>query len=234
MRIILTAALLGLSAVGAAQAADLAVPPAVATEAFDWSGFYLGATAGAGLLTASVPAEYGYEYGSYYGNIDYSAAGGLLGIGASAKLQSGSFVYGIDADVSYSNLQADGSTYPDYYYSSATWNWLATLRATAGLAVDKTLFYATAGVAAVGATYDICAYTGCDDDYYDTHRDTTQVGLVVGAGVETAIADNLTFKGEVLYVGLPDYVTDVDYDDYYTATLSSNAVLARAGLNWKF
>jgi outer membrane immunogenic protein len=76
------------------------------------------------------------------------AAGGTLGF----NLQAGSFVYGLEADLSWLNNK---STYVDpngainNFYPSETnrLNDLGTVRGRLGLAVDRSLFYFTAGLA---------------------------------------------------------------------------------------
>ena len=237
MKLILAISALALSA-GAALAADapLMMEPSVSSTAgYDWSGFYAGVVGGVGMITANVPGDDGVFYGSYYGNIDAADVGGTIGLEAGTQGQYGSFVVGVEGDISWGWLKTNVNSYSDYYESHASWDWLATLRGRAGIAVDNTLFYATAGLAAVSANYGSCYYEDCEPDYSDDYtKTTTQFGIVAGVGAEVAVGDNMTLKGEVLYVGLPSTTFDVPYNSYYSATFSSSTVLARAGLNFKF
>ncbi|MDB5542546.1 MAG: porin family protein [Devosia sp.] len=222
---------------GAAVAADAMpiVDAPVYGVSQDWSGFYVGVMGGGGLLTANVPGEQAVYYGSYYGNIDASAFGGTVGVGVGANIQTGSFVLGFDGDINWSSLSADVNADTDHYNSSAKWDWFATLRAKAGIAVDNALVYATAGVAAVNATYGSCFNPDCSPaDGIDYTSTQTVWGIAVGAGAEMMVSDNLSVKGEVLYIALPNSEFAVPYDTAYQAIFASNAVIARVGLNWSF
>lgn len=241
MKLILATIALALTA-STAMAADLVVseePAAVEAAAFDWSGAYIGVNAGFGVLQANQPtADYdGYWYGSYYGNDDVSGDGFSLGVGAGANAQFGNFVLGVDGDINWTNLEAsdnDGT----YYEIKSSWDWYATLRAKAGLAVDNALFYVTAGVAAVNATYSYCETVGYCDEYYDVSNTNTIFGWTAGVGAEVALADNVSLKGEVLYVGLPEQTYLTPYYEWdgseYDGNFTTSAVIGRVGLNWHF
>jgi outer membrane immunogenic protein len=224
--------------VGSASAADLLdevyVPSA--GGGYDWTGFYLGVNAGVGIIntTFSEPNE-----NIAYGSIDYSDWGGTAGVTAGANFQSGSVVWGIEGDLNWSGL---GISYYDEYWDSQhdrSWDWFATLRLRGGIAVDNTLFFATAGVAAVGVnyvgTYDPDSYDACNDDNYNFCLSETQFGLAVGMGVEHAVTENISVKLEGLWIGLPTAeVPDGAYPDDYEYLLTSNAMIARAGVNFHF
>ena len=138
---------LGLARVLNANAADLP-PPSVAPiyippPAFTWAGPYLGATVG----FANGFHSYDDLAGAFLGYPGLSndqskgfAAGGTLGF----NLQAGSFVYGLEADLSWLNNK---STYVDpngainNFYPSETnrLNDLGTVRGRLGLAVSPIL-----------------------------------------------------------------------------------------------
>jgi outer membrane immunogenic protein len=234
-----------------AMAADLIVEEAAVVDvpaaAFDWSGAYIGVNAGYGSLKANQPYAdyYGYWYGTdYYGeNDDVSGDGFSAGIGAGANAQFGNFVLGIDGDINWTNLEASDSDdvnyAPDVYYEiKSQWDWYATLRAKAGFAVDNALFYVTAGVAAVNATYSYCETPGYCEEDYDSSFTNTIFGVAAGVGAEIAVADNVTVKGEVLYVGLPEQTYLTPYYEWdgseYDGNFTTSAVIGRVGLNWHF
>lgn len=240
MKLILATAAFALAASGA-MAADLIVDEVgvvdVPAAAYDWSGVYIGANLGFGALSANQPYsdEYGYWYGTqYYGeNDDVAGEGFSAGVGAGANAQFGTFVLGIEGDVNWSNLEASDN-YNGYYQISTNWDWYATLRARAGVAIDSLLLYATAGVAAVNTTFGFCYEVGyCGDYEYDQTFTQTQFGVTAGIGAEIAVSEDVSFKGEVLYIGLPEEtVLSPYYED--DANFTSSAVIARAGLNWHF
>ena len=104
---------LALISISAANAADLMPPPLapiyIPPPAFSWAGPYLGATAG----FANGFHTYDDLAGAFLGYPGLSnaqskgfAAGGTLGF----NLQAGSFVYGLEADLSWLNNK---STYVD-------------------------------------------------------------------------------------------------------------------------
>jgi outer membrane immunogenic protein len=130
------------------------------------------------------------------GDDDVSLLGGLH-IGY--NIQDGAMVYGIEADASFGDRV-------DY---------LATIRARLGYAVNELLIYATAGV----------AFAGFDDNqaYWDGRRkdikigqsdDDTRVGLVVGGGVEYKVASNVSIGLEGLYYAFADRDDDYSWEKY--------------------
>jgi outer membrane immunogenic protein len=103
-----------------------------------------------------------------------------------------------------------------------------------GFAFGQALVYGTGGV----------AFGFHDDDEFglNSGSDDTSVGYVVGAGVEYAFTNNLTFKLEGLYVNLGDDNGGNGNAVYDLATnrLSLNGNgdvefgLVRVGANYKF
>ncbi|MCX8997493.1 porin family protein [Rhizobiaceae bacterium BDR2-2] len=135
---------------------------------YDWSGLYIGAQGGYGWNQATIPG------------MDQSPDSGSFGAHAGYNFQSGSFVYGIENDFNY-NFENGNET---------SLEWDASGRGRVGYALDSTLFFATAGVAAAGAKVDIPA-AGKKDDIL--------IGWTAGAGVEHAFTDNILVRGEYRY-----------------------------------
>ena len=133
------------------------------------------------------------------------AAGGTLGF----NLQAGSFVYGLEADLSWLNNK---STYVDpngainNFFPSETNRLyvLGTVRGRLGLAVDRSLFYFTAGLAfgevANSVQYNSFKFPTFNIPSYNV--DSTRFGWVVGSGLEYAISPSWTMKGEAIYAQL--------------------------------
>jgi outer membrane immunogenic protein len=220
----------------AASAADMrpaykaAAPVA---PAFSWSGFYVGGVIGGGLMNSEfMDAQENLSYGFMQKSKWGFTAGATLGY----NWQSGPAVFGIEGDFNWTNLD---QTLNNYYYSSTfntQWNWFATLRARAGIAVDRALFYVTGGVAFVDADYlAVDPSYGCVGNYCASSS-STQTGFTAGVGAEYAFAPNWSAKLEYLYVGLP---TKEVGDSYYTTSgylysFKSDAHFLRVGLNYKF
>src|SRR5579872_4243839 len=151
--------------------------------AYDWTGCYVGASAGAGMLTDSLTGANGVS----------GIGGGQMG----CNVQTGSFVWGVEAEV-VSGLR-DSSNFANAIQSveSASRNrWSADVAARAGVAVDRALIYGKAGVAA--GRIDIA------EDFSGGSQDTsgTLTGAVFGAGIEYALAPHWTVKLEYDYIGL--------------------------------
>ncbi|HQZ13086.1 MAG TPA: porin family protein [Devosia sp.] len=212
-----------------AMAADFLDEVSVLTPApaYDWSGFYAGFSLGGGLTTTTV-TEYESEIWDYG---DFSATGfGLLaGLNVGANAQFGAGVVGIEADINWTNLGASTNWDDGDITNSVRWNWLSTIRARAGLAVDNALIYATGGVALVDAHYQ---YGEAGDPDNSVTFDGLQVGLAAGVGAEYALDENLSIKAEYLYVGLPS-VRALDTDDN-PYDFASGSHLLKVGLNYRF
>ncbi len=191
-----------------AMAADLGIISQPAPEAFvqsgafDWTGFYVGVNGGYGWAEAEA-------LGVSFDDIE----GGFGGVQAGYNYDFGGFVLGAEADVQFSGVEGDIPA-----VGSASLDNFGTVRARAGVALDRFLPYVTAGLAWGNATIDTSA--GDLDDNY--------VGWTIGAGLEYAVTDNVTVKAEYLYTdyGSADFGTPLDFD------LTSNVV--RAGINFKF
>ena len=229
----LATALLGTTSVQAADALTSLYSPTPAAQSFDWSGAYIGVVGGLGMWNSTFSD---FDENMSYGSVDLSGWGGSLGATMGYNVQMGSVVVGVEGDVNWSNL---GASFYDNNYDAQhdrVWNWYSTLRLRAGLAQDNALFYATAGLAAVGVDFvgDDSPPNACGDDY-GYCLDETVLGLALGGGVEMEVADNMSVKLEGLYIGLPTSYADDEYagdEDAYA--VSSSAFIARAGLNWRF
>jgi outer membrane immunogenic protein len=214
-----------LSASLAAQAADLPVrpaPPAVAyipppVLAYNWSGFYLGVNGGYGIGNASwTPAGGASSSTSTYGGF----AGGTLGF----NYQIGALVMGVEGDFDWSGINSStANTFCVSTGNCQTGNtWLSTLRGRAGYAMDRILFYATAG----GVFGNEQLTSGGSTN---TH---TQAGWTAGLGVEAALAEHWTAKLEYLYADLGNASCTTACKVPTSISLNDN--LIRVGINYKF
>ena len=183
-----------------ATAADLgpaAKAPRFAT-AFDWTGFYVGGHAGWLSGTSSVTDEGYYDSGATNViNADGFAGGGQVGY----NWQSGSVVYGIEADGSFVGAKR---SYLGYYALYSTdWKAVGTIRGRVGLTVDRTMAYVTAG----GAWADVVTRYNTNVPSGGGNGDISgngRWGWTAGVGVEHAWTDAWSFKLEALYLRLVD------------------------------
>lgn len=205
---------------GSALAADIparvpvAKAPPPVTQLFDWSGFYWGGVAGYGWGDSSHSDPLGLATGSFDAN------GWLLGGTLGVNWQSGQFVFGLEGDLSWSDIGGGGGSLGGPI--STELSWLATGRVRAGYAVDNYLFYVTGG-AAWGKVEAANIGFGSGSD--------TRLGWTVGGGVETKLTQNWSAKLEYLYVDLGDKDT---YSAPAPVNVSFTSHIVRLGLNYKF
>ena len=248
------AALVALTVAGAANAADLpsrrTVAPAYIPPVFTWTGFYAGVNAGYAFNNDDKIKSNDYGYYAPYQSSKSDDGSFTGGAQIGYNYQMGSVVFGIEADFNFADLKRESTSY-DYYSAgygqfdaSSKVEWFGTVRPRIGFTpVDRLLVYVTGGLAygqvKTSGTYYDYAYNG-GLGYGQISKDDTRVGWTVGAGAEYAITDNLTVKGEYLYVDLGDK-TARGYAyraDGQPVTLSikdeTNFHVVRAGLNYKF
>lgn len=234
MKSVLLASTFLLAAAGAAMAADAVASDPVAAP-YSWTGFYAGVHAGyswgsgegAYLTPAGVRIETAYP----------EARGALLGGQIGYNHQWGSFVLGLEGDLSYS--WADGDSGIDNFASGADvgahneteYTYLASITGRAGYALDRTLFYAKAGIGFTKLEMsDVVNATG----FVNSRGSDTLTGWTIGGGVEHALNDKWSVKGEYQFyrfsgdVALNDPAPFRTYDDNFDV----HAI--KIGLNYKF
>ena len=228
-------------AAGSALAADLpqAPPPQapavyVPTIApvYNWGGIYWAVNGGYGFGTTkwSDPNNAAGSTGNF------STNGFVVGPTLGFNVQSDAFVFGIEGDFDSSWLDGkQSSTYcTNLGFGAAqceTKNtWLGTLRARAGYAADRVLFYVTAG----GAYGNI--QTGANGGLVNSDK----AGWTAGAGVEAAFTDNWTARIEYLFVDLQNATCNTVNPCGLNAvgvannTVKFDANLIRLGIDYKF
>ena len=238
-----------------AMAADLpsrrTVAPAYIPPVFTWTGFYAGVNAGYAFNNDDkINSDNYYSYYAPYQSSKSDDGSFTGGAQIGYNYQMGSVVFGIEADFNFADLKRESTTYDNYvngygqFEASSKVEWFGTVRPRVGFTpVDRLLVYVTGGLAygqvKTSGTYYDYAYNG-GVGYGQISKDDTRVGWTVGAGAEYAITDNLTVKGEYLYVDLGDK-TARGYAyraDGQPVTLSikdeTNFHVVRAGLNYKF
>src|SRR5262249_4804923 len=133
-----------------------------------------------------------------------SPKGVLGGVQAGYNWQVGTWVIGLEGDISAANIH-DDKYFPsvdpqkNLDRTTAQYDWLGTVRGRAGYAAGQALFYATGGLAFGGVrhsyTYDV---TGSNTQFFESKQ--TRAGWTAGAGAEFALDKNVSFKVEYLYV----------------------------------
>lgn len=204
------------AAVGAtsyAQASDDMLFTPAAPVVYDWSGVYAGLSAGASwdefdALIGTPPVRTTFDPSGF-------AAGAFTGV----NFQNGPFVYGVEADINF-KLGDDTGVIAGVPFTADS-DWFATLRGRAGYAVDRYMFYGTGGLAVGDVSLSAPAASFSD----------TKVGWTIGAGIEAAITDNFTVRGEYLYTDLGKASGTLGGTPFSTE-FDSHTV--RAGVTYKF
>ncbi len=183
--------LASVSFVGTANAAD--APMASPDSTYDWTGWYWGLKGGGGGGDANLTGAGGSSG-------DYSIEGGLFGTMSGYNFQSDRFVFGLDMDSGFGNI--DGTTSAANVCASCTSeiNWLSTVRGRAGITMGsrgQLLPFVTAGVAFGEVEVTIPgALGGNSDDVF--------VGFAVGGGLDWAFAEGWVARIDYQYVDLGD------------------------------
>lgn len=222
--IALLAGVAGVSLVSAASAADLIISepapaPVVVDTSGNWDGAFIGAFAGYGWGTLT--DEDGL-FTSATEAVDYDGEGWQVGVNAGYNFTvSEALVAGIVADVAWSDLNGENTTDGVSYKT----DWTGSIRGRLGIDAGAFLPYVTAGVAFANntATFD----NGVDPVVEDTQVHT---GWTAGAGVEFAVADNVSLDLQYRY---SDYGTKT-YDLGGDTDLSLTSHAITAGVNFRF
>jgi outer membrane immunogenic protein len=246
--------------------APVFVPPP-----FTWTGFYVGLNAG-GIWSSGSRSATLYDPGALWlstyfpGGIGTNNSGFIGGGQAGYNYQSGAAVFGIETDFDGTSLGktfnyastpfgsiVNGVVVPSqlvgdslYVNAKANLSWLGTTRARIGFVAtpdNRLMFYGTGGVAYAGGSSQFNIYDATNGLYWSGNPSSSRVGWTIGAGVEYAVTNNITIRGEYLYADLGSRtVTTIPNvaaaallpGVYATAKINYDASIFRAGINYKF
>lgn len=202
-RLLLAGAAVAALATGA-QAADLGSPrgpvaDVVVAPVFSWTGFYLGGQIG------GVWARQGGSNTTLAGGNPVAlayGAGFVGGLHAGFNYQVNRIVLGAEADLEFSTVSgARRGVSGGLFDLTMRQSFMGSVRARAGVAMDRTLFYVTGGVAFTSARNTL-AFAGAAPFHTFT---TTRAGWTVGAGVEHAFTPNWTARLEYRYANFGSF-----------------------------
>jgi outer membrane immunogenic protein len=194
-----------------------------------------------------------------------NGAGFLGGLNLGFNFQSGNFVYGVEGSFSWvgsTSASSNGTIvnqagYPSTYagtrtnngtaFSSSKVSELATLRARFGIDFNGTLPYLTTGVAwgHIQNTFTIsgAGYTGGAPTTATATQTSWVPGIVLGGGIEHKLTQNLTIRGEIMWVGFADksLANPLFSTTYSTLTstggpvkFSNELTIGQIGLNYRY
>jgi outer membrane immunogenic protein len=233
-----SAAALSTSALAADIPARMPVkapPPVVVAPS--WTGFYIGVNAGAAwnrveFTDLGGPTVLAFPRGTtYWSPNDVGFTGGGQ---AGYNLQSGNFVFGVEADINYvsnkSSITLPGNPFGPIT-STSKLDWMATVRGRLGMTFASTLFYATGGwaFAHFQDTWNIPGAT------IPGNVEKTRSGWTAGGGIEHMLTSNWTVKVEALYADFgrwDGFLTG--FGGTYRTQFEHQVLTVRGGLNWKW
>ena len=237
-KILLSAAALVLMG-GGARAADIIEP-----AAYDWTGPYIGIQGGYAWGTNDVEVDSNLDIVTTAAialippdDDEIDIDGWVGGLHLGYLWQNDSLVLGIEGDGEFADI--DGNT--DVFLNEGDADpigeveqeidWLASLRLRAGIAWDRTLFYATGGLAVGGV--EVSADLG---EIGSESESDTEWGWTIGGGIEHAFTDELSARIEYRYTDLGD--TDVSVENERVGSSDFEAEntfhAVRVGLSWHF
>jgi len=204
---------------------------------FSWTGFYLGGNIGGAWAHRDVTDTFGRNFSN-------TSNGVFIGGGqAGFNYQIGGFVLGIEADFDWAannNNNDAGVLIPGVgaIRVSASDKWITTVAARLGFAIDRLLFYGKVGGGWVGADNFTITNVTTGASIVGGNSSSNS-GFLVGGGLEYAITNNWTVKGEYDYLGLSNRTFAVPVGapflvgDTFT-NRSRNIQMFKVGFNYLF
>lgn len=212
------------------------------SAAFDWSGWYVGASGGYAVgrtrTTGVTGSPWDQSFGEGYG-VAVGTSGGFYGGQFGYNVMNGPWVTGVEVDIGYIDLSAEQLGFPnapnqlDDTAIITNYGWYGDAAVRLGYATGNFLVYGKAGVAAADLYIKAGDLDGSDFDTSDTTViDSTEVGFIAGGGVEYAVTRSLSVKAEYLFMDFGNIAsTDPDGNGYSS---SANLHTVKGGINFHF
>jgi outer membrane immunogenic protein len=219
-----------IAATGSALAADLPsrrpppvfVPPPI----FTWTGVYVG-------------GDIGYAWGSdrvSVAGVDFASASpqGIVGGGhIGYNYQISQFVLGVEGDVQGTNFQ---NTVLSPFTGTGYLTRIpieGSVRARLGIAWDRALFYATGGAAFGDIDHQYFGGAVLPAAFPFFEHSSARVGWTAGAGVEYAVSNNWSVRGEYRYTDF-GHQTDLVFGTFVGPYHHVEEHAVRIGFSYKF
>jgi outer membrane immunogenic protein len=244
--------------------APVFVPPP-----FTWTGFYIGVNAGgiwpsgSRQATLFAPATFAFPISTFFpGGLGSQSAGFIGGGQAGYNWQTGAFVLGVETDFDGTTLSKTfdrtGTPFSGVgvpigllgdslsLHAKTSLSWLGTTRGRVGFVAtpdNRLLIYGTGGVAYGGGNAKFSVFDATSGAFWSGNPSTTRVGWTIGGGVEYALTNNITIKGEYLYANLGsssfNTAGNAAAATFFPGVSANgkveyNASIFRGGVNYKF
>ena len=226
----ITAAVSGTSLAADVPVAVRKAPPPEAGRLFDWSGLYVGGHLGYGRARTAGCVDCADSFDLNQSSLRLRGVLGGLQLGY--NVQRGTWVYGLEGDLSFMRWRDTIWDTPSTGSSNtqARVDMLASVRGRLGVAVDRSLFFATAGVAIPRARSSLL------NSGVLTPVKFRDVGAVLGGGVEWAATNQLRLRLEGLYYIFNDKksMSHAHSGAAGDAYKLKNTFVVRAAASWYF
>lgn len=203
---------------------------------FNWTGLYAGWSSGA------MWASQDWTFETNGARVDPDVHGYLVGGQIGYNFQHGRTVFGVEADYNWSSGKG-GKSCPNAFFFTCNGeiDSISFITGRVGYAHERALFYVRAGLAIA----DVTVQTVSRSDQLvnplnvpnavlvpTAGSSTTSMGWVIGAGIEFAVSDRWTVKGEWLHFDLGSERYTVSANLPVKADTTGD--VARIGVNYHF
>lgn len=226
-KLLSSACLIALST-GAVQAQGLSAPNT------GWTGGYVGGLIGVGFGSNRMQEDISGGPGAFSpaGTVyRLSGTGAVFGAYLGYNWQvSPTGLVGIEADLTYNTASGSAGTFSFGVTANGKSQFAGSLRARAGLVVDRALFYVTGGLALgnPSITIDQAGFPS------PARQNSLRAGFVVGLGTEYMVSQAWTVRFEGLYYDFGSFrVTDLTNTGYIFPGRASQ-FQARVGASYRF
>ena len=252
----------------AAFAADLPLPPSPVSQPADvapvpqeqevsFSGPYAGLQGGGGFnntevnLTFVDPAAFFapcLAAGCAPESTEYDVDGWVLGGQFGFNHQSGMWVFGIEGDINYSDMEGSstetitaGGFVPTTLSAQSDYGYIGTLRGRLGVALGRVLVYGTGGLA-FAEIEDSVALTNTLGQNFVGSEEQTFFGWTGGAGIDVLVTNNIIVGAHALYFDLGEERIALDPVTGFVppagsavyADVEHTGILARGHVSFRF
>jgi len=214
--------------------------------AYEWSGFYLGATAG--WIWADIDATelFSEEFGVYMlpgDPYEFDTEGFIGGAEIGYDWRWNHFVIGAAAQVGYLDLRGSiqdpnslPTGAPTTYFNAHLYG---ELTGRVGFAWNRVFPYVRGGVAfldATGGTLDSCGRSFCGPTTIDASSDELLTGWILGAGLEFKVLEHWAAGLEYKYINFEEmHVSGISVPTAeYSQELDVDSHSVRATLKYKW
>jgi len=244
MKLFLTSVAAASLAASSAIAADLpsrkiapVAPVMTVAPVFSWTGLYAGVNGGYGFSANGSKVKssvYAARPGRPGRSVRSDRKGGFVGGGQLGyNYQIGSVVVGLETDINYADLRQRVNA--GRYDARTRVNWFGTVRPRIGfLPTERLMVFGTGGLAYGDVSTK--AERGAVNFVRSGKDSKVRVGWTLGGGLEYALTDNVSLKGEYDYVDLGSKKLRLAGVGGVSdgASRKTQFHVIRAGLNYRF